>query len=83
MIKIIKKILNWTAIILGSIILLLIIAAAIIIIRHDRYGLYASGGILSKNQSRYDVIFYDLNLEVKSSEQSIVILPGVYIDSAI
>ena len=66
-----KKFLKWTAIVIGSILLLIIIAVAVVLIRHDRYGLYSSGGVLSENQAKYDIVFYDLNLEVIASEQAI------------
>lgn len=66
-----RKFLKWTAIVLGSIVLLIIITIAVILIRHDRYGFYPSGGVLSENQAKYDILFYDLNLEINSFEQSI------------
>jgi aminopeptidase N len=38
---------------------------------YDRYGTYPSGGVLSEAQAQFDVLFYDLNLEVNSEDQSL------------
>ncbi|MBD3289855.1 hypothetical protein GF337_13700, partial [candidate division KSB1 bacterium] len=66
-----KKFLKWLLIILSVIIVSLLVLCASILIRHDRYNLYPSGGRLSENQSRYDVLFYNLELEVIAEKQAI------------
>ncbi len=66
-----KKLLKWIVIILSGLIVLLIILCAAVLIKHDRYGLFPSGGTLSENQSKYDVLFYNLNLEIFSNKQAI------------
>lgn len=66
-----KKFLKWVAIVLGVLIVLIIIAIATVFISHDRYWFYSSGSVLSENQAKYDITFYDLNLEVHAQEQAI------------
>ncbi|MEJ2545125.1 MAG: M1 family metallopeptidase, partial [Calditrichaceae bacterium] len=66
-----KKFLKWFGIIVGSLIILLISVIAYILISHDRYGLYSSGGPLSENQAKYDVIYYGINLEIFAEDQAI------------
>jgi aminopeptidase N len=66
-----KKFLKWFGIIVGGVILIIITLIAYILISHDRYGLYPSGGPLSENQSRYDVIYYGINLKVFAEDQAI------------
>jgi len=66
-----RKIIKWFLISIYSLIatlgMLLLIFAAV----YHRYGFYASGGQLSKNQAQYDVIYYQLNLEVNFDKKSI------------
>ncbi len=67
-----KKFLKWAGIVLGGLLILLVVLILIVFVSHDRYSLsYDSGGALSDNQAAYDIIFYDLDLEVKAEEQSI------------
>ncbi len=66
-----KKFFKWFGIIIGIIILLIITLITYVLISHDRYGFYPSGGSLSDNQSRYDVIYYGINLEVFADDQAI------------
>ena len=66
-----KRFLKWIAIGLGFILLLIIAFVLYIMVSHDMYGRYASGGVLSEAQAAYDVIFYDLNLEVLSEDQAL------------
>lgn len=66
-----KKFLKWFGIIVGVIVILIISVIAYIFISHDRYGLYPSGGILSENEAKYDVIYYGINLEVFAEDQAI------------
>lgn len=57
-----KKFLKWLTIFIGSIVVLVLIYAAVTLVRHNRFGLYASGGPLLANQSAFDVTFYDISL---------------------
>jgi aminopeptidase N len=53
-------------------IILLVLASV-----YHRYGFYASGGELSNNQAQYDVIYYQLNLEVNFRNKSIAGYTGI------
>lgn len=66
-----KKFLKWFGIVVGIIIILIISLIAYILISHDRYGLYPSGGILSENEAKCDVIYYGINLEVFSEDEAV------------
>jgi len=66
-----KKFLKWFFIVLGGIILIIVIVIAGIFVSHDRYGFYPTGGELSELQKKYDAVYYNLNLEINSNEQSI------------
>ena len=66
-----KKFLKWFGIIFGGIIVMIIAFIAIVLVRHDMYGFYASGGPLSKNQSRFDIVYYGVNLEILPDDQAI------------
>ncbi len=66
-----KKFLKWAGIVIGAIILIIVVLIAYVLISHDRYGFYPSGGVLSENQAQYDVLYYDLNLEIFAEDQCI------------
>ena len=66
-----KKFSKWFLIILGSLLLIATVIVAAVFVSHDRYGLYFTGGKISDLQSKYDAVFYDINLEINSKEQSI------------
>lgn len=66
-----KKFGKWFLIILGSLLLIATVIVAAVFVSHDRYGLYFTGGKISDLQSKYDAVFYDINLEINSKEQSI------------
>ena len=66
-----KKFGKWFLIILGSLLLIATVIVAAVFVSHDRYGLYFTGGKISDMQIKYDAVFYDINLEINSEEQSI------------
>ena len=66
-----KTFLKWTGIILGSITLVVVLTGLFLYNKYIGFIDYPSGGVLSENQSKYDVIFYDLDLSVNSTEKSI------------
>ena len=66
-----KKFLKWIGIILGSLILIVVLTGLFLYNKYIGFTDYPSGGVLSENQAKYDVIFYDLDLSVNSSEKSI------------
>ncbi|MDX1699839.1 MAG: hypothetical protein R3250_04425, partial [Melioribacteraceae bacterium] len=66
-----KKFFKWFSIIVGLLILIVTVAVAAIFISHDRFGFYFTGGEISDLQKNYDAVFYNLNLEVNSEEESI------------
>ena len=79
-----KKFIKWTGIILGGFILLIILLIIIIFVNHDRYTIsYPSGGKLSENQAAYDVIYYDLDLEIHAADQSISGMVAIKLNSVI
>lgn len=66
-----KKFFKWIGIIFGSLILIVLLTGLFLYNKYIGFIDYASGGILSENQAKYDVISYDLNLTVNSSEKNI------------
>ncbi|KAA3610295.1 MAG: M1 family peptidase [Calditrichaeota bacterium] len=64
-----KTFFKWLGIIIGSLILLLIIVAGILYWYFSPD--YSSGGILSENQAQYDVLHYNINLEIDAQEETI------------
>jgi len=76
-----KKILKWFAIVAGILLLVIIITILSVFIANDRYGFFPSGGQISELQKQYDVIFYDINLEVLSEEQALEGFTNVRIKS--
>ena len=66
-----KKFFKWTSIIILSVILILALILIGIFISHDRYWFYPTGGKVTELQEKYDALYYDLNLEFNSEEQSI------------
>jgi aminopeptidase N len=65
-----KKLLKWVLIIIGT--LFTIAASALLIIYFFFFKPdYESGGILSENQSYFDVTYYDINLEVQLGTKTI------------
>ena len=67
-----KKFFKWSGIVIGSLLVLLIIAGFLIRWYYNNFeSEYPSGGILSKNQQNYDVIFYDINLALHLNDQTI------------
>lgn len=66
-----KKFLKWIGIILGSLILIVLLTGLFLYHKYIGFIDYPSGGVLTDNQSKYDVIFYDLDLSINSSEKSI------------
>jgi len=78
-----KKILKWIGIVLASIIVIVIGIIAYVLISHGRYGWYASGGLLSENQAAYDVIYYDIDLEVLTEKKSLAGSVGLKVKSRV
>ena len=66
-----KTFLKWIGIILGSLILIVVLTGLFLYNKYIGFVDYPSGGVLTENQSKYDVVFYDLDLSVNSSEKSI------------
>lgn len=66
-----KKFWKWIGIILGSLILVVVLTGLFLYNKYIGFVDYPSGGILSENQAKYDVVFYDLDLTVNSTEKSI------------
>ena len=66
-----KKFFKWLGIIIGAIIVLILIYAAITLVRYNRFGLYASGGVLLPNQSAFDVTFYDISLRPDATNKTL------------
>ena len=79
-----KKFFKWSGIILGGLVLLIVLLIIIIFINHDRYAIsYTSRGELSENQAAYDVIYYDLDLEIHGADQSISGMVTIKLSSVI
>jgi aminopeptidase N len=76
-----KKLFKWSAIVAGSLLLIFVISIISVFIAHDRYGFFPSGGQISELQKQYDVIFYDINLEVLSEKQALDGFTNVMIKS--
>jgi len=76
-----KRFIKWTTIIIGVIFIIVVTLIAYIMISHDMYARYASGGPLSEAQAAYDVIFYDLNLEITAEEQELSGYVAIHIRS--
>lgn len=72
---------KWVGIILGSLILIVLLTGLFLYNKYIGFADYPSGGVLTENQSKYDVIFYDLDLSVNSSEKSISGWAGIKIKS--
>ena len=66
-----KKLFKWTGIGIGLLLVITISLIIVIMISYDRYGNYSYGGILSENQAKFDVTYYELNLEIFPSDQAI------------
>lgn len=67
-----KKLLIWFGIILCTLILLLIVTGFVLRWYYNSFeSEYPSGGVLSENEQKYDVLFYNINLNVHLNEQSI------------
>ena len=63
---------KWAGIILGSLLLLIVITGLILYFYYGGFGSqFPSGGKLSANQAKYDVHFYDINLEIDLEEEAI------------
>lgn len=70
-VSIFNKIIKWIFIALLGLVSLLALALLIFTSLHHRYGMYPSGGVLTKNQAMYDVIYYGINLKVRSQDKSL------------
>ncbi len=67
-----KRFFKWFGIIFGSGIILLVIGITFIYWYYAGFGSrYPSGGKLTPNQAKYDVLFYNIDLEVDAAEESI------------
>jgi len=67
-----KKILKWSGIVIGSLILFFVLAGFAVRWYFNNFeSEYPSGGMLSDNQQNFDVIFYDINLEIELFEKVI------------
>lgn len=65
-----KKIIKWAAIAIGSLLVLTsvtMLSFYFFFFKAD----YNSGGILSENQKKYDVTYYDINLEIQLENKTI------------
>lgn len=78
-----KKVLKWIGIVLTSVIVIIIGIIAYILISHGRYGWYASGGPIPENQAAYDVIYYNIDLEVLAEKKSLAGAVGVKVKSLV
>jgi aminopeptidase N len=66
-----KKFFKWVGIILGGLILIVSLTGVYLYGRYFGFTDYSSGGVLSENQAKYDVVSYELSLEINSAEKSI------------
>ncbi len=76
-----RRFLKWAAIIIGSLVVITLLAGLFLYYRYVGFGDYPSGGVLSENQSKYDVLFYNIDLNVNSGEESISGSAGVKLRS--
>ena len=67
-----KKIFKWLAIGIAVLVVLLLLAGFVTSWYYNNFeSEYPSGGLLSENQHNYDVLYYDINLQVSLDEEEI------------
>jgi aminopeptidase N len=66
-----KKFLKWAAIIAGSLVAIIVLTGLFLYYRYVGFGDYPSGGVLSENQSQYDVLYYGIDLNINSGDETI------------
>ena len=77
------KVIKWVSIGLGILLLLIVITVGVYLWKHQRFGIYASGGPLSENQASYDVTYYDIHLRVDSQRKTLAGFTDVVVRSRV